>query len=175
MKFSLDLLSLVLLLVGVARSATGPECDFAAGRAYYSEGQFREAATHFELALKTNPEDAASHYWAGRSYEVLADVAAPLGHKYRPKARLHLSRAAALAPAELEYRRELFHFLLDSGGWREAAAIIRSVGEADPEYEIMLREFGRGRRVNSSAEARLGSLFLAAPRAVYRFVEAPLR
>jgi len=167
--------SLFILFAVLTGIAAGQDCAVAPGRAYYYDGQFPKAAAYFEFALRDSPEDPALHYWAGRAHEVLADIAAPLGHKHRSKARTHLARAVELAPENSEYRRELFHFLLDSGDARQAAAVLHAVDEPDPEYAMMRRELERGRHSNTSAENRLGQVFLAAPRAAYRVVEAPLR
>ncbi len=112
------------------------------------------------------------------SYQMLADIAAPFGGKYNAMARVNLTKAAELAPNRLEYRRELFDFLVDSAGssrsaWRQAGDILRTVSESDPGYSGMRRRFEQARRESSSPEARLGRLFLAAPRAVYCIAELP--
>jgi Flp pilus assembly protein TadD len=166
--------SLLFVFATLTGIAAGQECAAAPGRAAFYDGEFRKAAAQFELALQDSPDDAVLHYWAGRSYEVLADIAAPLDRKNRSKARRHLSRAFELGPANPEYRRELFHFLVESGDFREAAAILCAAGESDPEYGTMRRELDRGRRANSSAEARLGWVFLAVPRAAYGLAQAPV-
>jgi tetratricopeptide (TPR) repeat protein len=175
MKVSVPVLMSVVWFSGMA---AGQQSEFATGRAYYAEGQFKKAAAHFELALRSNPGDADSYYWGGLSYEVLADIAAPFDHKYNSKARVYLTKATQLASGRLDYRRELFTFLLDSNArsratLRQAASLLRSIPESDPEYTGMRYAFEQESRANSSAEAVLGRVFFAAPRAFYRVGELP--
>jgi tetratricopeptide (TPR) repeat protein len=171
-------LAIVILLVVVGREAVGQESELATGRAYYTEGEFKKALTHFQLALKVNSNDAESYYWMGMSYQVLADIAFPFGGKYNSQARICLTKALQLAPARTDYRRELFDFLLDSAGssrtaQRQAADLLRAVPKADPDYDYMSQRFQRERKANASMDARLERLFLAIPRATYRIVELP--
>jgi tetratricopeptide (TPR) repeat protein len=176
----MKLYSSVLILLGaVSSEASGQGSVLAAGRAYYTEGAFKKAVAHFRLALKANPNDAESNYWMGMSYQVLADIAFPFAGKYTSKARVYLTRATELAPGRLDYRRELFEFLLDSAGssraaLRQAEDLLQTVPEADPDYSYMRQQFGEERRANASADARLGRLFLAIPRATYRLSELPV-
>ncbi len=168
----------ILLTAGLGIPAYGQQSEFAIGRAHYSEGEFKKAAAHFQMAIQTSPEGAEAYYWTGMSYQMLADIAAPLGGKYNAMARENLTKAAELAPNRLDYRRELFDFLVDSAGssrsaWRQAGDILRTVSESDPEYAGMRRRFEEARRETSSSRARLGRLLLAAPRAVYCIAELP--
>src|SRR5882724_4518744 len=113
MKLSLFVLTLLAVL---GAEAAGQASEFATGRAYYMEGEFKKAVAHFQLALNANPNDAESYYWMGRSYQVLADIQSPFDYKYKSKARINLTKAMELAPGRSDYRRELFDFLVDSGG-----------------------------------------------------------
>jgi len=173
-------LSILIFLAGLCHGAApGQESEYTTGRTYYAEGQFKKAAAHFQLALKANPDSAESCYGIGLTYEMLADIAAPFGGKYDRKARVYLTRATELAPARPEYRRELFNFLLDSGGssrstLRQAAGILRTLPESDPDYAVLHWELELASRANSSAEARLAGLFLAAPQAAWRIAELPV-
>jgi tetratricopeptide (TPR) repeat protein len=144
---------LSILLIFAAQS------HMAAGRASYQSGEFSQAAAQFERALRTNPASAESHYWLGRSYETLADIATPFGRKYRSLARTHLTRAAELAPARSEYRRELLEFLLDAGDQRQAFAILVEWAESGPEYDYMLSRVTHTQRLNASFNARICKLF----------------
>lgn len=169
---------ILILVTGLGRQAAGQVSELTTGRAYYAAGEFKKAAKCFQLAIKTNPVDAESYYWAGRSNQVLADIAAPFDGMYNSKARAHLTKAVELAPDRRDYRRELFDFLLDSAvssrvALRQAANILSTLAESDPDYSTMRRRFEFECRVNSSASVRLGRLFLAAPRAVLRVAELP--
>jgi tetratricopeptide (TPR) repeat protein len=170
---------LILLAVLSSEAAGQASSEFATGRAYYTEGEFKKAVAHFQLALNVNPNDAESYYWMGMSYQVLADIASPFDHRYNSKARFYLTKAMELAPTRSDYRRELFDFLVDSAGSsraaaRQAADLLRRVPESDPDYSYMRRRFELERRANASADARLGRLFLAIPRATYRIAELPV-
>jgi tetratricopeptide (TPR) repeat protein len=151
--------------------------EFSAGRAYYAEGEFEKAAAHFRRAVEADPENAQSNYWLGRSYEILADLAAPLDVRRRSKARLYLTRAVELDPSRPEYRRELFDFLLDgsdsSASIRQAGEILRSAPESDPDYLYMRDRLESERRGNSSMQARVGTVLITGPRAAYRIREVP--
>ncbi len=110
------------------------------------------------------------------SYQTLADIAFPFAGKYASKARICLTKATELAPGRLEYRKELFDFLLDPAGSsrsarRQAAGILQSVLPSDPDYESMRRQFEQESKANASTDARLGRVFLAVPRAVYRIAD----
>lgn len=133
--------------------------NVAAGRADYQSGEFRRAAAHFELAVKSAPQNAEAQYWLGRSYETLADIATPFGRRYRSLARTHLTKAAGLAPASSEYRHELFEFLLDTGGERQARTMLLGCAESDPDYDYMLARFTQTRRLNTSVDGRLTRAF----------------
>lgn len=171
---------ILILFAGLCRGAApGQEPEYTTGLTYYTEGEFKKAAVHFQLALKANPDSAEACYRIGMSYEMLADIAAPFGGKYNRKARVYLTKATELAPTRPEYRRELFNFLLDSGGssratLRQAAGILRTLPESDPDYTFLHWELEQASRANSSAEARLASLFLAAPQAAWRIAELPV-
>jgi tetratricopeptide (TPR) repeat protein len=148
-----------ILLVIFATHAIGQQSEFAAGRAYYQSGEFKQAAAHFQLALDADPRSAEFNYWLGRSYETLADIATPFGRKYRSLARRHLTRAAELAPGRSDYRSELFEFLLDSGCQNQARDILLRSAESDPDYEYMLSRFQQTRRLNASVNAWLTKAF----------------
>jgi tetratricopeptide (TPR) repeat protein len=169
-------LSSLILLAALGVNAASLQSECATGRACYTEGEFKKAVTHFELALKTNPADADSYYWIGMSYQAQADIAFPFARKYASKARLNLTRATELAPGRLDYRRELFECLLNSAGssrsaLQQAAGILRAVALNDPDYERMRQQFDEARKAYASADARLGRFFLAVPRAAYRIAE----
>lgn len=170
---------ILIPLASLVGQAAAEQSEFTVGRAFYTEGEFKKAAAHFQRALKTNPNDAESCHWMGMSYQALADIAAPLDRKYNSKARAYLTKAMEMAPNRPDYRRELFNFLLGSAGssrvaLRQAAGILRTVSESDPDYNDMSRRFEQERSVNSSVGARLGKLLLALPRAAYGIAELPV-
>ena len=86
-------IALVLITIACAGRAAELRSDFAAGRVAYTAGEYRKAATHLERALKTDPENAESHFWLGKSYEVLATTGFPsFGRRSEERARSSLRR-----------------------------------------------------------------------------------
>jgi tetratricopeptide (TPR) repeat protein len=175
MKLNLTILILSAVFSGLA---AGQQSEIETGRAYYTGGEFKKAAAHFQLAIKTDPNNAEPYYWMGMSYQRLADIALPFGGRYNERAHFFLTKAVELAPGRPDYRGELFEFLLDPAVWsraalREAAGILQNTSESDPEYGYMRRRFERESKANSSAEARLGRLVLAVPQTAYRIAELP--
>jgi tetratricopeptide (TPR) repeat protein len=175
MKVTLTILTVLAVCIC---PAAGQRSEIETGRAYYTQGEFKKAAAHFQLALKTDPSNADSYYWMGMSYQRLADIALPFGGSYNAKARFFLTRAVELAPTRPDYRGELFEFLLDpaassrSALW-QAACILQTTAESDPDYSYMRGRFESGSKANSSAGARLGRLFLAVPQVAYRIAQLP--
>jgi tetratricopeptide (TPR) repeat protein len=147
-----------VLLATFAAEAIAQQSELAAGRQSYRAGEFRTAVRHLQQALKADPNDGACNYWLGRSYESLADISTPFGVRYRSLARKYLTKAAEVAPDRLEYRHELFEFLLDANQERQALSILLTLAESDPDYAYMLSRFEQVRNVNSSVYARLGRL-----------------
>jgi hypothetical protein len=112
------------------------------------------------------------------SYQRLADIAMPFGGKSNAKARAYLMKATKLMPSHPEYRDALFNFLLDTAhcsrtALRDAAGILSTTPKSDAGYIDMRRRFEQERRLNSSANARLGKVFLILPRATYRIAALP--
>ena len=171
-------LTIVALLAVLSGPAAGQRSEIETGRRYYTAGEFKKAAAHFQLALKSDPTNAESYYWMGMSYQRLADITLPFGAKYNAKERLCLAMAVELAPSRTDYRGELFGFLLDPAAssrsaLQQAAGILQATAESDPDYSYMRERFERESKANYSAEARLGRLFFAVPQAAYRVVELP--
>jgi hypothetical protein len=115
----------------------------------------------------------------GLCYQSIADLSEPFGAKYRAKARLALSKAVSLAPSRSDYRRELFAFLLDGDyvgatSFSQAADLLRSVPESDPDYFWMRGQFENAQRANSGMDARAGRLLRAGPQVAYRVADAPV-
>jgi tetratricopeptide (TPR) repeat protein len=140
----------------------------AAGRRDYAAGEFKKAASHFQRVLKTDPNDADSYFWLGKSYEMLADIGGPLlGARATLKARSSLTKALQLAPDNEDYRRELFQLLIVSdhspGALRRAESIIQMVPESHPDYPFMLVRLHQEYEARSSPEDRLRCAFSAVP------------
>ena len=170
---------LLVTMLGAGGQAAEPQPEYAAGRTCYNRGEFRKAAAHFHSAAVTHPDDADAWYWAGTSYERLADIAMPFGARYNAKARLCLRTAMNLSPNRGDYREAFFEFLLNSAdssrtALTEAAGILLTIPESDPDYSEMSRRLYNERKTNSSAEMRIGRVFLVVPRACYRVASIPV-
>ncbi len=161
-------LAVVLLALACAGRAAELRSDLAAGRAYYGDGEFKKAAAHFERAVKSDPDNAASHFWLGKSYGVLGNIGGPaLGKHASAKARIHLTKAVGLAPNRQDYRDELFEFLVGSdhsrGALLRAEQVLRTLPESDPDYRSKQSWLLQERSSRSSAQSRVGALILLAP------------
>src|SRR5215813_10303365 len=147
---------LILLLVSAAGSTAADfGSDLAAGQAYYRQGDFKRAVSHFRRALRVDGYDAELNYWLGRAYEGRGDLATPFGGGYHSKALVYLRRAVALAPGRGEYRRELFDLLVSSAEasparLRLAADLVSGTAESDPEYPLMRRRLELAARMASA-------------------------
>jgi tetratricopeptide (TPR) repeat protein len=171
-------LTFLTLFAVFSAPAAAQRSEIEIGRAFYTAGEFKRAAGHFQLAIETGLNNAESFYWLGMSYQRLADIALPFGGRYNAKARICLTRAVELAPNRADYRRELFEFLLDPAGgsrssFRQAADILHTIPESDPDYSDLRQRFESESRANSSADARLGRVFLAIPQAACSIAEIP--
>jgi tetratricopeptide (TPR) repeat protein len=168
-----------IVLAALSGSAASPASDFTAGRESYDSGDFKKAAAHFRLALKVAPDDAATYYWMGMSYQRLADIATPFGGKYNAKARESLMRAVELAPHHGDYRQALFDSLLDPdessrASRRHAAALLLTVSESDPDYAAMRSRLETASAAKVSVDNVIANMFLIGPRAANRIMELSL-
>jgi tetratricopeptide (TPR) repeat protein len=159
MKTSLTFL--LLLLAVLNGPAAERNSEFAVGRSFYAQGEFKKAVVHFQLSLDANPCDAEAFYWIGVSYQKLADIALPFGGRYHSKALVFLTRAVELAPTRRDYRLELFEYLLDPVSWsrssqRRAVAILDATPESDPDYSYMQDRLTSESKASAGAEDRLG-------------------
>jgi tetratricopeptide (TPR) repeat protein len=159
----------VMLLLVFACAAWPVELrsDRDAGRRSYAAGDFKKAVLNFKRAVAANPNDADSHFWLGKSYEMQADIGGlVLGSRASSKAHAQLAQALQLAPANEEYRREYFDFLVMSdhspGALREAEAIIQMTPRSDPDYPSMSMELQKERDARSSVESRITAAFALA-------------
>jgi tetratricopeptide (TPR) repeat protein len=175
MKPPMKLHLICMLLLTFVCAAWSAESRSArdAGRREYAAGEFKKSASHFQRALKANPNDADSYFWLGKSYEMLADVGGPLlGARASVKARFCLSKALQLAPDNKDYRREIFQLLIVSdhspGALRQAESIIQMTPEADPDYPFMLMRLHQEYRARSSPENRIRSAFSVLPQQLAR-------
>jgi tetratricopeptide (TPR) repeat protein len=141
------------------------QSDLDMGRRCYTAGDFKKAISHFKKAVTAEPNDADSHFWLGKSYEMLADIGGPLlGGRASSKARFYLAKAVQLAPANQQYRREFFDFLVvadhSPGALREAERIIQMTPRSEPDYPFMSLRLEQERNARSSTEGRIQAAFV---------------
>lgn len=122
------------------------------GRERFAQCEFKDAARAFGKALQFRPNDASIHFWLGKSYARMAEVAGPLRAAGNARtARRSLERAVDLEPRKHEYLRELFDFYLDSpqwfsGGLQQAARLVERIAPDDPGQQAFLRVLVDGAR-----------------------------
>lgn len=141
----------------------------AKARGYYRSAEFSKAAAGFGALCKSN-DDADACYWAGLSYEKLADTATPFGCNANAKAHNYYLRTLKLSPADPVYRDAFFSFLLNTAdcsrtALKEAAGILSTTPASDSERASMIGRLETARRLNGSADERLARFFLILPRA----------
>jgi tetratricopeptide (TPR) repeat protein len=163
----------LLLIFACGASSAESWRDRHAGHRDYAAAEFKKAASHFQQAIKADPNDADSWFWLGKSYEMLADIGGPLlAARTSLKARLYLAKALQLAPKNGDYRRELFQFLIVSdhspGALHLAKSIIQMTPESNPDYRFMQLEWQKECRVRSSAEYRVEGAFGFLPQELAR-------
>ena len=107
------------------------------GQALFRQCEFKAAAHAFEHRLAQEPENAALHFWLGKSYARLAEVSGPLSaRKNARKAQAQLETAFRLDPGNREFLMELFEFYVDSpeyfeGGLNRATEMLDRLGPDD--------------------------------------------
>jgi tetratricopeptide (TPR) repeat protein len=164
----LYLICIFLLICGCTGWSAESRNTRDAGRRDFATGEFKKAASHFQRAIKADPNDADSYFWLGKSYEMLADIGGPLlGVRASVKARFYLAKALQLVPDNEDYRRELFQLLVVSdhspGALRQAESIIQMMPESDPDYPFMLLRLHQEYEARSSPEDRLRCAFSVLP------------
>lgn len=123
----------------------GPVDWAQTGRSRFEQCEFRDAARAFTKALQFRPDDAGLHFWLGRSYARMAEVAGPFHAAGNARqAQRNLERAVALQPRDHMYLRELFDFYLDSpewftGGLDRAALLVVRIAPDDRGEQAFLR------------------------------------
>jgi tetratricopeptide (TPR) repeat protein len=170
------LICVLLLISAGAGSSAESRSPRVAGHRDYTAGEFEKAASHFQRALKLEPNDADCYFWLGKSYEMLADIRVPLlGLRASVKARIYLAKALQLAPDNKDYRHERFELLIVSdhspGALRQAENIIQLTPQADPDYAFMVMRLPQEHQARSSLEGRIGCAFSFVPQQFARIAQ----
>ncbi len=106
----------VILLMASHAEGAAEQSEFAMGRAFYADGEFKQAVAHFQQAVKSNPADADSYYWMGMSYQTLADIAFPALRKKPAGSVIHAAFSKAtnsvlVAASRWAFSRRYLRFL----------------------------------------------------------------
>jgi tetratricopeptide (TPR) repeat protein len=150
--------AVVLLAISYAAPAATLQKD---GEALFQDCEFKAAARVFEHALASEPGSAPLHFWLGKSYERMAEVASPFfARRNARKAQLHLETAVRIDPRNREFLRELFDFYVDSpewfdGGLARAREIIERLGP-DEDAATLNMMVAQSRQEYSGREWVLG-------------------
>ncbi len=92
-------------------------------RCYYELKEWDEAVFHAQSAVEINPSDPEAHLWLGRSYGRKAGASHSL--KLAVATREEFEKAVALAPHNVEARRDLMEYYLEApwilGGSKDKA------------------------------------------------------
>jgi len=156
----MTILSISVALSGAAPGARSAEISAQwaeDGRFHFFACEFKQAARAFEKAVAVQPEDAALHYWLGKSYARLAEVSGPLSApRNARKARRSLDQAVQLDPRNQKYLLELFNFYVDSpewfsGGLERATELLDRMGPDTFDTQERLAELAESRKEHSGA------------------------
>lgn len=149
----------ILLAISYAATAASLQKD---GETLFQECEFKAAARVFGHALATKPESAQLHFWLGKSYERMAEVASPFfARRNARKAQFHLEAAVRRDPGNRVFLRELFDFYVDSpewfdGGLARARALVERLGPDDESTETLSMMVALSRKEYSGPEWALG-------------------
>jgi tetratricopeptide (TPR) repeat protein len=130
------------ILLALSCVATGAALQ-KDGEALFEQCEFKAAARTFEHALAGEPESARLHFWLGKSYERMAEIASPFfARRNARKAQFHLEAAVRRDPGNREYLRELFDLYVDSpewfdGGLARARQILDRLGPEDEDMDTL--------------------------------------
>jgi hypothetical protein len=172
-----------VLLIAIAVAATHDAAaaadrqELSEGLRYYEEAELGKAAAWFADACDTGRTPEAC-YWAGLSYERLADTRIPFGCSTAAKGHRFFLMAVNFAPDRPANREALFNFLLDNAdcsriGLRDAAGLLSGMAVSDPEYDRMRGRLEEAMNYNTRFAVRLSRVFLLLPRAAVHATALP--
>src|SRR4051794_7544076 len=140
------------------------------GKAYYMDGEFRNATTYLEKAVTQDSQNSEYHDWLGKAYGRRAEQSTFLtAFSYAKKARRCFENAAALDPKNLEALGDLFEYYLQApgivgGGVEKAESVALSIAALNqPEYHYTLARLAEKRQDVSKVEKELRTAMNLAP------------
>lgn len=139
--------ALALLLEAEAKDPRNDRVQALLGRAYFQQGDARTALSHFNLAVRINPEDTLSRLLAGTISQFPLPGGGsgrePASGRARPSAlarEAQAEREALIGSAGRAKRQGPPRLLLDPGhGGSDPGAVAGSLREADVTLDLSLR------------------------------------
>lgn len=148
------------------------------GKAYYMDGQYRNATTCFEKAVSKEPRMSEYYDWLGKAYGRRAEEASFLtALPYARKTREAFEKAVAINPNNLEALGDLFEFYLQApaivgGGLGKAESVAAAIQRLDqPEYHYVRARIAEKRKNLREVEAELRVAMELAPGQVGRILD----
>jgi len=148
------------------------------GKAYFMEGQYKEAVSNLEKAVGEDSLNSDYYDWLGRAYGRMAEASkflSALG--YARKTVRSFERAVELSPSNLEALSDVFEYYLQApgmvgGGLDKAEDIARRIaGLNEAEYHWARARLAEKRKDFETAERELRASLEAAPTEVGRTLD----
>ena len=145
------------------------------GKAFFLQGQYKEAAANLEKAVAEDRLSSDSYDWLGKAYGRLAEGSSFLSALgYAKKTVRSFERAVELGPSNLEALSDVFEYYLDApamvgGGVDKAENIAKRMSSLDEaEYHWMRARLAEKRKDYLAAEREFHAALAAAPDQVGR-------
>lgn len=149
-----------------------------AGKAYYMDGQYRNAISYLEKAVAEDPRNSQYYDWLGKAYGRRAEESSFLtALPYANKTRAAFEKAAALDPANLEALGDLFEYYLQApgivgGGVDKAEEVSARIGRLnEAEYHFTRARLAEKWKKVQVVEAELRKAMELAPREMGRVID----
>ncbi len=140
------------------------------GKAYFMEGQYRQAIANLETAVALDSSNSDYYDWLGRAYGRLAEGSSfTTAFVYARRTVRAFERAVELGPSNLEASSDLFEYYLEApgvvgGGVAKAETIARRIGSLDvAEGHWTRARLAEKRKDFAAAERELRAAMQVAP------------
>jgi tetratricopeptide (TPR) repeat protein len=148
------------------------------GKAYYMDGQYRNAIICLEKAVAEDPRNSQYYDWLGKAYGRRAEESSFLtALPYANKTRAAFEKAAALDPSNLEALGDLFEYYLQApgivgGGVDKAEEVSVRIGRLnEAEYHYTRARLAGKRKKVQVAEEELRKAMELAPQEIGRVID----
>ena len=148
------------------------------GKAYFMEGQYKEAVANLEKAVAEDRLNSDCYDWLGKAYGRMAERSSFLSALgYAKKTVRAFERAVVLDPSNLEALSDVFEYYLQApgmvgGGLDKAEMIARHfAGLNEAEYHWARARLAEKRKDFAAAEREFREALEAAPKEVGRTLD----